>query len=135
VFRTAASDSPADPDLECLLGPEPSVAGWSQPADAPIRVTRRGSATEILFPAGRNRGAALGLTLFAALWGAVLIALVVLDAPIGFPIVFSIVEVLLVYGVLRLWFRVVLVTADRDRLSVAVGFGAPGEPRTVPALT
>jgi hypothetical protein len=133
VFRTAASDGPVDPDLERLLGPELSAAGWRQPPDSPIRVTRRGSATEILFPAGRNRGAALGLTLFAALWGAVTIVLVVLDAPVGFTIAFSVVEALVVYGVLRLWFRVVLVTADRDRLSVAAGFGAPGEPRTVPA--
>ena len=68
----------------------------------------------------------------SALCGAVLIALVALDAPIGFTIAFSVVEALVVYGVLRLWFRVVLVTADRDRLSVATGFGAPGEPRTVP---
>jgi hypothetical protein len=133
VFRTPASDQPPGPEVERLLGREPSAAAWSRPADSPIRLTRRGSSTELLFPAGRNRGAALGVTLFAVLSGAVVTALVLLEAPIGCPIVFAAVEALVVYAALRLWFRVVVVTADRERLSVAAGLGRPGAARTVSA--
>jgi hypothetical protein len=133
VFRTAASDTAPGPEVERLLGKQASAEAWIQPADSPIRVTTRGGATQVLFPAGRNRRAALGTTLFAAVWGAAVTAVFLLDAPIGFKVVFALVEVLVLYAVLRLWFRVVLVIADRDRLSVAAGFGAPREPRTLPA--
>ncbi|HET8624558.1 MAG TPA: hypothetical protein VFM14_13425 [Gemmatimonadales bacterium] len=87
----------------------------------------------MLFPPGRNRGAAFSVTLFAALWGAGVTALFAFDAPLGFRIVFSLVEALVLYAALRLWFRVVLVTADRDRLRVASGLGSPRKVRTVPA--
>ncbi|MGH7515842.1 MAG: hypothetical protein ACREOC_00010 [Gemmatimonadales bacterium] len=133
VFRTTASDAPPMAETERLLGRAPSAAGWRQPADSPIRVTTTAGATEVLFPAGRNRGAALGVTLCAAIWGAVVTAVFVLDAPLIFKLVCALVEALIVYAVLRLWFRVVRVTANRERLSVAAGFGTPGEPRTLSA--
>jgi hypothetical protein len=132
VFRTQASDSPPTAVTERLLGAEPA-AEWRQPADSPIRVTSRGSVTEVLFPAGRNRGAALGLTLFTALWGAAVTGMFILHAPFVFKLVFALFGGLLVYLTLRLWFRVVRVAADRERLSVAAGLGTAREVRTVPA--
>ncbi len=133
VFRTAASDAPPTPETERLLGKAPSAAGWRQPADSPIRVTSAGGATEVVFPAGRNRGAALGITLCAAMWGAVVTAVFVLDAPLIVKLAFALAEALIVYAGLRLWFRVVRVTANRESLRVAAGFGTPGEPRTFSA--
>ncbi len=133
VFRTAASETPATADTERLLGAEPSVAAWKQPADSPIRDTTRNGATEVLFPAARNRGAALGVTACAAIWAVCVAAVFVLDAPLVFKLVFVLLELLIVYAMLRLWFRVVRVTADRHHLSVTAGFGVPGKPRTVPA--
>ncbi len=132
VFRTAASDAPPSAETERLLGEEPSAAAWTQSPDSPIRVTTNGSGTEVLFPAGRNRGAALGVVLGAAIWGAVVTAVFVLDAPLVFKAVFLLGELLIAYAAIRLWFRVVRVTADRQRLSVAVGLGTPGAPRIVP---
>ncbi len=133
VFRTPETDVPATAETERLLGREPSLAEWKQPADSPIRVSTTAAGTEVLFPAGRNRGAALGVTLCAALWGAAVTAVFLLDAPIIVKLIFALVQAVLIYVVLRLWFRVVRVTADRQALSVAAGYGTPGEPRTVPA--
>jgi hypothetical protein len=133
VFRTAASDAPPAPDVERLLGAVPSVAGWHQPPNSPIRVSDRGGMVEVLLPAGRNRGAALGVTLFAALWGAVVTAVFLLDAPFLFKLVFGLLELLIIYLTLRLWFRVVRVRADRDLVSVEAGLGTPRPRRSVPA--
>jgi hypothetical protein len=133
VFRTAESDAPATPETERLLGKEPSAAAWRQPADSPIRVTAGTGGTEVWFPAGRNRGAALGVTLVAALWGAAVTAVFAFDAPFVFKLVFAIFEALFIYVTLRLWFRVVRITADRERISVAAGLGAPRQIRSVPA--
>ena len=55
------------------------------------------------FPAARHKGAALGLTLFFLLWTGFTWLLFELDAPILFPIVFGLFELLIFLGVVTLW--------------------------------
>jgi hypothetical protein len=47
--------------------------------------------------------------------------------------VFGLVELVLLYAVLRMWLRVVEVTASRDGVAIASGFGGVGDPRRIPA--
>jgi hypothetical protein len=128
VFRTAASAEPLGPDEEKLLGPAPESLPYRQPATSPIRVSTGPRGTQIAFPAGRNPGAALGLTAFAALWAAIIWLIVYVKAPVLFLVAFGLVELALLYGVLRMWLRVVEVTAGRDGISIATGFGTVGDP-------
>jgi hypothetical protein len=62
VFRTTASAEPLTPDEDRLLGPTPERLPYQQPAGSPIRVATGPRGTQIVFPAARNPGAALGLT-------------------------------------------------------------------------
>ena len=128
VFRTAASAEPVAPEEEKLLGPIPESLPYRQPPDSPIRVSVGPRGTQIRFPAARNPGAALGLTGFAALWTAIIWLIVYLKAPLVFLVGFGLVELGLLYGMLRMWLRVVEVTAGRDGVMIASGFGAAGDP-------
>jgi hypothetical protein len=133
VFRTAASDQPPTEQLERLLGRTQSPDAWRQPADSPIRLTTSGGRTTVVFPGGRNRGVAVGLTIWTLAWMGVIVALFILDAPLVFKVVFGLFGLLFGYIALRLWFRVVEVTASPDELVVAQGMGAPRTSRTMPA--
>jgi hypothetical protein len=126
VFPTTASAEPLTPEQEKLLGPAESLP-YRQPVDSPIRVSQSARGTQIVFPAARNPGAATGLTGFTALWGGILWLLFYLKAPVFFAIVFAAVEAILVYATLRMWLRVVEVTASREGVSVASGFGMVGD--------
>ena len=79
VFRTAESDAlpSGEPPAE-VLPAEPFV----QSPSSRVRVTRNRRGTEILYPAARNPGAAAGITAFLVIWLGVVVALVVLDAPL-----------------------------------------------------
>jgi len=131
VFRTAASAEPLRPEEEKLLGPVPETLPYRQPATSPIRVSTGPRGTEIVFPAARNPGAALGLTGFAALWAAILWLILFVKAPVLFLVAFGLVELVLLYGVLRMWLRVVELTAGRDGISIASGFGTVGDPTRI----
>ena len=128
VFRTSASAEPLAPGEEKLLGPVPESLPYRQPAGSPIRVSTGPRGTQIVFPAARNPGAALGLTGFGALWAAFIWLIVYLKAPILFLVAFGLVELALLYGMLRMWLRVVEVTAGRDGVTIATGFGGVGDP-------
>jgi hypothetical protein len=133
VFRTEKSLEPVTGDEETLLGPVPESLPYRQPRESPIRVSTGPRGTQIGFPAARNPGAALGLSAFAALWGGVVWLLVAVKAGPFFIGIFGLVELALIYGVLRMWLWVVEVTAGRDGVAIASGFVAVGEPARIPA--
>lgn len=134
VFRTAQSLEPVAGDEEKVLGPPPESLPYRQPRDSPIRVSTGPRGTQIVFPAARNPGAALGLTGFAALWGGCVWLLFAVKAGPFFIGVFGLVDLALIYGVLRMWLWVVEVTAGHDGVAIAKGFVAVGEPaRIAPA--
>ena len=65
------------------------------------------------FPAGRYKKVALGLTGFLAIWTGAIALMLNLGAPIFFPIVFGVFELLLIWGVMDLWFGTHTVVVDR----------------------
>lgn len=105
VFKTdASSETPPEvpdfaqayrvdvPESEALAGLRIGV------------IERIGGGIEVLYPALRNFGATLGLTIFTVIWGAVVVFLWHSDAPMLFPIVFGIFGALLLLGTLDSWF-------------------------------
>jgi hypothetical protein len=130
VFRTGASDlPPTQQDLS--LGDRLNPAEYRQPRDSRITVSRSIRGTEIVFPAARNPGAAISLTLFSLLWGASIALMLYLKAPLLFPIVFGLFGLLLLIGMLQLWFEVSRVVAERGSVSVASGYLYPGREQTI----
>ncbi len=130
VFRTAESDAlpSGEPPAEALPS-EPFV----QSPESRVRVTRNRRGTEILYPAARNPGAAAGITAFLGIWLGVLVALVVLDAPLLFPLVFGAIALLLVWIAAVSWLGVTQVTVGVGAVTVASGQIAPTRERRLAA--
>ncbi len=105
VFKTAESS----PDFvldESALTPY-QAPGTSRPGleMSGVRVTPLASGGKrFVLPMARHKSAALGVTLFLAIWTGAIVFMLKAGAPILFPIVFSLFEVLTLYLALDLWF-------------------------------
>jgi hypothetical protein len=94
-------------------------AGYHPPAESRIVVQASGrGGREFIFPAGRNPGAASGLTFFLLLWTGAIWLQLHFKAPLIFPIVSSLVELFFIWGVLSLWFRRTRVVIESGTLTV-----------------
>jgi hypothetical protein len=128
VFHTKESDEPAPPDADL-----PPPAPLAPPKHSKIVVTTRGTATVIHFPAARNVGAGLGITAFLAIWSGAVWLLLSVHAPIVFPIVFGLFELLLVFIALGVWLTTTDVTVEPGVLTVRSGYLGLGAARTIRA--
>ncbi|HEX2473695.1 MAG TPA: DUF3592 domain-containing protein, partial [Lacipirellulaceae bacterium] len=70
----------------------------------------------LVFPAARNLGSAVFVTVFLAIWSGAIWLMLHLGAPIIFPIVFGFFELFLVWAAVELWFYRSFVEADRNGL-------------------
>jgi hypothetical protein len=132
VFRTSDSELPLTADEARMVGDQvPAPADYRQPPESRIAITRNRRGTEILFPAARNPGVAIGSTVFTLAWIAITGALVHYKAPTLFPIVFGLFALLLVVGTLQLWFEASRVRADGGTLALSRGYLYPGRERTM----
>jgi hypothetical protein len=142
VFQTAASrpdfqldesllaGHAADPDPDAVLESggirtEPGVGNWG---------------VRIIFPAGRNAGSLAFVTIFLAVWTAAVWAMIHFDAPILFPIVCGLIEIVAIASALDLWLYRSEVEASRDGLVVRSGWLGLGrtqkiEPETIQRFT
>jgi hypothetical protein len=132
VFRTSASEQPPSSHDAGSSGSLAPLA-YRQPADSPIAVTTNRRGTEILFPAARNPGPAVGMTVFLVIWWAALGLQLYLKAPIVFPIVTGAFGLLLAVFALDLWLKVSRVIVDSGTLTVATGYLEPGRERKLTA--
>ncbi|MFL5515812.1 MAG: hypothetical protein ACJ8DJ_06630 [Gemmatimonadales bacterium] len=134
VFRTKESDEPrSEVETAAARAIAEQVVRFEPGPECRIQVTRNRRGTEIVFPAGRNRLAAVGLSLFLLLWLGAIATMVLLKAPVIFPIVFGLFAVLLIWAALDLWLGVSRVTAGDGAVSVASGLITAGRERRVPS--
>jgi hypothetical protein len=133
VFRTAESDAPTTDADRAAAAASIVAADYRQPAGSRIQVstTRRG--TEIYFPPARNPGFAIGITVFTAIWMGAIALMLVLHAPVLFPIVFGLFALLLVYLLLGACLGVTRVIAGDGQVTIATGWLTPQRERTVGA--
>jgi hypothetical protein len=131
VFRTTASELPASAEDLGFAGDALDLSEYRQPRESRISVSRTQRGTEITFPAARNPGAAFTLTVFTVFWSAAMAFMLYLKAPVVFPIVFGLFELLLLIGTLQLWLGVSRVTADRAALLIAQGYIYPGREQKI----
>ncbi len=107
VFKTVESN----PEVSDLPTNEAIAADSLDPAGAPlaegsrIRVAVRvPGEREFLFPPARNPGVAAGITAFATVWTGSVAAMVHFEVPIVLTAVFGLFDLLLLAGVMSLWF-------------------------------
>lgn len=96
--------------------------------DCGVRVEALGTGgTSYIFPAARNKGTALFLTIFFMLWTGAIYAMFCFHAPLLFAIIFGLIDVGLFFGVLTCWFdwRRIEIAPDEVRVSGGI-FGLAG---------
>jgi hypothetical protein len=109
VFRT--KDTPAEAETHFLRDAVPKI---SAPLAPTIQVSSTAEGIQFYFPAARNKGFAAGVSTFLLIWTAVLILILHLKAPIIFPLVFGLFELLFLYITLQMWFGTSTVIIDRN---------------------
>src|SRR5262249_26932959 len=95
VFRTAESATPRTESEEVADRDPLAPAVYRQPATSRIEVTSNRRGTEIFYPAARNPGVAISLTVFLLIWCVSIWACIYFKAPIFFPIVFGVFGILI----------------------------------------
>ena len=111
-----------------------ALAQYQPPANSRIRVeTSLRSGKEFHFPAARNPGAACSLTGFTLIWTGSIAVQLWLKAPLLFPIVCGLIELLLLFFVIQLWFSTSHLVVDHNSLVMTNGLLGLGRTRTIPA--
>ena len=122
VFRTEHSSEHAPEPRDEVEPPfRVDVPLAEQLRKSGARVEHLLSGKRFVFPMARHVGAALGLTLFFAVWTAISVGLWYSDAPRLFPWLFGLFDVLIFLGVADMWFFSSRIEVREGRLSFAAG--------------
>jgi hypothetical protein len=83
-----------------------------------IRVSDGPDGREFYFPPARNPGAAIIVTLFFVVWSGIFWFLLHTHAPVIFPVVWGVTDVLVAYGCLNAWFSSSRINIDSTNVRV-----------------
>ena len=112
VFQMAGATIVAADEPDPTAALQMPVEQLRRDENSKIQVTTGPGGREFYFPAARNLGSALMLTLFLAVWSFFLGMMIRFHAPILFPIVFGLFEVLMLWGCFSLWFKASRITIN-----------------------
>ncbi len=126
VFRT--QETPTAPEAESRSD-NPASAAPIRPT-VTVNVTPEG--TQFFFPPARNKSFALGVTTFSMVWSGVLAFIIVMHAPIIFPVVFGFFDLLLLMGAAQLWLGTSRVVINSSHVRVQSGLLGGGKWREYP---
>jgi hypothetical protein len=119
-----AVPQPTTPAADPTTAFRESPALYQPPANSRIRFDpfARGGPT-FFFPAARNPGAIAGFGIFTVIWGAVIWFMIAKGAPLVFPIVFGLFELVFLFGLIHmlLWSTRVTITPQEVRLESGIG--------------
>ncbi len=120
-FKVPVFETPdSDPELEVEVD-EPPLTDTEAAGDlASIGILRRPTAeggVSYIFRRGRAKAAAIGLTVFTAIWCGSIWLMITLGAPIFFPIVFGLFALLMLFGLVDLWLKQTRVQVEGGRLA------------------
>ena len=133
VFTTEQSAEDFETDSDSQREDQVPVDRESQLREAGIVTATLPEGKRFLFRRARHVGAATGLTLFFFIWSGAILLMHHLGAPLFFPIVFGLFDLLLLWGMLELWLSVRRVEIARQGLSFSGSLLGLGRRRTVSA--
>lgn len=119
VFVTSESHEDFKLQQDPTASFQPAPEDWKPPTNTRIRVqeTLRGK-TEIYFPPARNVPAILGLLVFLTIWSGAIWFMIEEKAPLMFPIVFGLFDLLIMIFVFQMLFHSVKTVASRTEINV-----------------
>jgi hypothetical protein len=128
VFRT--KDTPQAEETDRFASAE---VACSAPAHPTIVVRpASGGGTEFYFPAARNPGFAMGISGFTLLWSGFIWIMLTHRAPVFFPIIFGLFDLLMAYIALKLWLGTSRVVIGSGQLRVRSGILGMGAVQEIP---
>jgi hypothetical protein len=83
---------------------------------------------QLHFPFARPLGVCIGISIFFFIWTAVIAFMIHAKAPVLFPIVFGLFDLLIVFFVLDIWLYASRVIVNNRRLTLTAGFLGIGRP-------
>jgi hypothetical protein len=118
VFRTEESGTTKEPEPDPTAPYQPNQGGFVWPEDSGIRRSRYGDAIEFRFPAGRNLGVSVLLLAFTAIWTGAIWFMIEQKAPLLFPIIFGLFDLVFVALLFGMLFVSTRFTADPAGLTL-----------------
>ncbi len=123
VFRT--QKTPTHPEPNAATAAPTAV----RPAALTVEITQSAQGVEFYFPAARNKGFAVGTTVFLLIVGSVTYFLAGSRAPVIFPLAFGFFALLLLYITVQIWFGTTRVGIGNGTLLVQDGLLGGGKVR------
>ncbi len=123
VFRT--QQTPVQPEPESAV----SIPVAVRPSALTVEITQSSQGVEFYFPAARNKGFAVGITLFLLIFGVITYCLAGSGAPFIFPLVFGFFALLLLYVCVQMWLGTTRVGMGNGQLLVQEGLLGGGKVR------
>ncbi|PYY09864.1 MAG: hypothetical protein DMG69_08605 [Acidobacteria bacterium] len=127
IFRT--KDSPSEAEANALASSQPAI---DKPPNPAVIVSLSSSGMEFYFPAARNRGFAVGATVFFLLWSGIIAIMIKLGAPFIFPFFFLVFDLIMFYVILQLWLGTSRVLVSTSGVGVRTGLLGGGEWHDIP---
>jgi len=123
VFRT--SQTPAQPVAEASA----SVPEATHPAKMTVEIKQSAQGVEFYFPAARNKGFAIGTTVFQLMFGTITYFLAGSRAHVIFPLAFGFFALLLLYISMQMWLGTTRVGIGNSELLLQDGLLGGGKVR------
>ena len=118
VFRVAGTVPVREKDSDPTASLQMSAEEIRRDEHSKIQVTVGPGGREFYFPAARNLGTAVMLTVFLVIWSGFLWMMIRFHAPILFPIIFGLFEVFIFWGCLAMWIKSSRVTIDSSGVTL-----------------
>ena len=117
VFRADGARHTRARETDPTASLQASAAEIRQEEHSRIQVTDGPDGREFYFPAARNIGMALLVTLITAVWSGFVWLMIAKHAPILFPIIFGFLEIFLLWCLSTVWFRSDRVTVNSTEVT------------------
>jgi hypothetical protein len=116
VFRDAGAASVEADDADPTVALQAPIEEVRQSENSKIKISDSPEGRDFYFPAARNPGSALFVTIIFLVWSGIFYVLVHSKAPLIFPIFWGITDVFLLMGCLNAWFKSSQVTINSTRV-------------------
>jgi hypothetical protein len=112
VFKVAGAITETADEPDPTAAMQAPIEEIRREENSRIKISDGPDGREFYFPAARNIGTALFMTLFMLVFNGFAAAMFHFHAPILFPIVFGLIGILLIFGTFSVWFKSSRVTID-----------------------
>ena len=116
VFRVAGAAGTGAEDTDPTAALQAPMEQIRRDENSKIKISDGPEGRDFYFPAARNPGSALLVTLFFLVWSGIFYVLVHSKAPLIFPIFWGITDVFLAVGCINAWFKSSRVTINSSRV-------------------